>query len=771
MSHRGVSTHQRKAFDLSPLRTSLETRLLRVHQLWAGSAPGRATRMVTGYLRRPAARDPLYVGILALSMLLGSWTMHPGSQQAMVWPAAGVGVLWMLPHVQRRRWWSQVPTLRVAGLLLLTSVVINLLLGLPLARSVTFAMGTSVQAVVTSVVYAQRKRPDELTLTSPERLHRLLLAAVVGAVAGLPFGPGMGVLFAGASWDSLWQFVVRNTVSVFLVGLVGLLLSSRTRSRLPVPSYGARLVGIILTSLIVLWLVVQVPGSMLLFVLIPLGMVVAYWTEPRTTAWHTLAVSTACIVAAVLGVGPMEDADVTVGATIIQAVVLVLSVVSMSMVLDREEKHRLVAEVEGSRLATLSQAQLMERLIYSIHEGVLLVGADCDVIVSNPAARRLLGISGAQTPGELELLPAFLIGGDALDAPGEGGESDRPEEFAGEDELIRPEICCGRSSADHPSPVLQALAGQPSASQDVVINSGPGADPRVLSVAASAVETVEGTQAVVLVRDVTREREHTAELRRFARVVAHDLLNPVTAIKAWSEVVAEELADAGQLAFVPMVTRIHSSAGRMQQLIDDLVDYSLTRQGDLVTNRVDLTDLVEQILDAGVGAGECLDAVSVRTAASHPVQANPAALRQVMSNLIGNAVKYTAPGSNPTIEVRTAPTVDGMIRVSVADRGIGVPAGQEQEIFREFYRAADHAAAYPGTGLGLAICRRIVERHGGTITARRRLGGGSEIAFTLPSAGEDPAGTTRQETRDEPAPAVAESGLPHNSKEPCPKVA
>ena len=164
-----------------------------------------------------------------------------------------------------------------------------------------------------------------------------------------------------SSSASLWQYVVRNVVSIFLVGLLALLLLQRFHTRLIVPSYHARLAGILLTSLSVGWMVFVVPGSMLLFLLIPLGALVAYGTEPRTTAWHTLGVSAALVGAALGDNGPLNHEDLTVEATMVQAIVLVLSIVSMSLVLNREEHARLLSEVEASRLATLSQAQPLAR--------------------------------------------------------------------------------------------------------------------------------------------------------------------------------------------------------------------------------------------------------------------------------------------------------------------------------------------------------------------------------------------------------------------------
>jgi signal transduction histidine kinase len=121
-------------------------------------------------------------------------------------------------------------------------------------------------------------------------------------------------------------------------------------------------------------------------------------------------------------------------------------------------------------------------------------------------------------------------------------------------------------------------------------------------------------------------------------------------------------------------------------------------------------------------------------------------VRQLLDNLIGNAVKYTAPGAAPEITITSAPTADGRIRVEVTDRGIGIPPGQHEAIFGNFHRA-HRGEAYTGTGLGLTICERIVERHGGTIVATDNPAGpGTRVSFTLPAA------STRASAPGEPVP-------------------
>ena len=116
-------------------------------------------------------------------------------------------------------------------------------------------------------------------------------------------------------------------------------------------------------------------------------------------------------------------------------------------------------------------------------------------------------------------------------------------------------------------------------------------------------------------------------------------------------------------------------------------------------------------------------------------------LRQLLDNLIGNAVKYVAPGVRPEIEVTGHQSADEL-EVRVSDNGIGIPPDEREQIFDTFHRA--HAQGYRGTGLGLSICRQIVERHGGSIRVEAAAGGGSAFVITLP---------TRTLPTTEPAPA------------------
>jgi len=109
-------------------------------------------------------------------------------------------------------------------------------------------------------------------------------------------------------------------------------------------------------------------------------------------------------------------------------------------------------------------------------------------------------------------------------------------------------------------------------------------------------------------------------------------------------------------------------------------------------------------------------------------------IEQVFINLLENAVKYTPAGT--AIEI-SATAMDGMVRVEVADRGPGLPAGEETKVFEKFYRVPG-ATATSGIGLGLTISRGIITAHGGRIWAENRAGGGAAFHFTLPLTGPPP---------------------------------
>ncbi|AGZ43091.1 histidine kinase [Actinoplanes friuliensis DSM 7358] len=226
-------------------------------------------------------------------------------------------------------------------------------------------------------------------------------------------------------------------------------------------------------------------------------------------------------------------------------------------------------------------------------------------------------------------------------------------------------------------------------------------------------------------------RQREAELVGFAGIVAHDLRSPLARITGYADFLREEAAPRLDPLHRDFLERLYGGAQRMQTLIDDLLDYATAENRTLHTSRVDLRAMADDITRERLTGTE-----------AHPptiviedlptVDGDPTLLCQVLDNLIGNALKYTAPGEEPYVRV-SCRTTDGMARIEVADHGIGIPADQRDTVFTAFARAPG-SAGYPGTGLGLAIVHRIVERHGGEVGVDANPGGGSLFWFTVPHA-------------------------------------
>ena len=357
--------------------------------------------------------------------------------------------------------------------------------------------------------------------------------------------------------------------------------------------------------------------------------------------------------------------------------------------LDRRRDH-LVHDLDRERARTANHLQVMQNVFEGMHDGVVVVGADLALQFHNSAAIDLLG------------RPFPVV---------------RPDDWA-------------RHFG------LTALDGTPLSTREledvghVVVPLPEGR--RVLSLRVLDLEDIENATVMTVLSDVTEQHDRIHELSGFAGVVAHDLRAPLTSLEGWLELAEEALrADSPDPeAAATMLTRARASNGRMRQLIDDWLDYTVDRQGELAMAPFPLTVPVNAVMATLAESGPHRFSIEV----PHHVRADIATVRQVLANVLGNASKFSRPGETPRISVRSSVVDGGWVQVEVEDHGIGIPPGQEETIFEEYRRGSGEATRVDGFGLGLALCRRIVERHGGRIAARNNEHGGATVTFTLPAA-------------------------------------
>jgi two-component system sensor histidine kinase BaeS len=223
----------------------------------------------------------------------------------------------------------------------------------------------------------------------------------------------------------------------------------------------------------------------------------------------------------------------------------------------------------------------------------------------------------------------------------------------------------------------------------------------------------------------TRLEEGDARRRSFLADVAHELRTPLTVIQGGLEAVIDGVhpPDAEHLA--PLVDQ----ARALEHLVDDLRTVALAEAGSLalVRESVDPGALVEEAVAAFRGAADAAGVgLSVEVAPNLPrVELDAGRIRQVLSNLLGNAVRHTPPDGSVTVSVHASPDA---LSVAVRDTGSGIDAALLPTVFERFVKAPGS----PGSGLGLAIAKDLVEAHGGTIRAESTPGHGTTIEFKLP---------------------------------------
>jgi len=228
------------------------------------------------------------------------------------------------------------------------------------------------------------------------------------------------------------------------------------------------------------------------------------------------------------------------------------------------------------------------------------------------------------------------------------------------------------------------------------------------------------------------------ELEAFSYSVSHDLRAPLRHLNGFLSLLVKHPAalDATQQRYLEVISR---SAQRMGLLIDDLLSFSRMGRAELRWSRVNLAELVRETQTDLVSGLEGR-VVQWQVQPLPEVQGDPAMLRQVLANLLGNALKYSRPRNPTVIEVGSETNADEEI-VFVRDNGVGFDMQYVGKLFGVFQRLHDREE-FEGTGIGLANVRRIISRHGGRTWAESRPGEGATFYFSLPRNPTTPAPNT-----------------------------
>ncbi|MCW2817019.1 MAG: sensor signal transduction histidine kinase, partial [Nocardioides sp.] len=459
-------------------------------------------------------------------------------------------------------------------------------------------------------------------------------------------------------------------------------------------------------------------------VLVPL-LALTLWTAmrypPLAVAAFTSATGATVIALTAAGIGPFAViADLEDRALSMQLTVAAFAAVGLVVSGATADQRRLIDAGRRNERELRARAELYTAVAEAMEDGVVIKDAQGVVVAANAAARRLL----APVPG----CPAG---------------TDRPIMLRVDGSLLPDD--------EHPSAQAIRLGYAPP--RDLVLHKA-GLPTKVLSVSARRLLGVPvldtptpepegvaaparepqppplpcaGTGAVVVFRDVTAERAQRDELAGFAGTVAHDLRSPLTAVRGWVELSQSESQAVGHDSDLALwLGKAYDATDRMGVLIDDLLQHASSDGHQLRLADVDLNRIAaETVALHGVE-----DLVTVESLPE--VWADETLVRQLLGNLISNAVKYVEPDAAAQVRVAGRVIGDG-VELTVTDNGIGIPPGERTAVFDQFFRAHLDRAEFLGSGLGLAVCRNIVERHGGRIAVEAAPAGpGSRFVFTLP---------------------------------------
>jgi len=354
----------------------------------------------------------------------------------------------------------------------------------------------------------------------------------------------------------------------------------------------------------------------------------------------------------------------------------------------RKEINRTTASLQKRAQISEAERTRLETVFNNIHDSVMILSPENVILLVNPAMCRAFGISMEEVVGKPVL-----------------------------DVITHPDLLTLITRADTNDPYQYHEVSFP--------------DGRVGNAQFMA---IQGVGYALTMQDITYLKEVDRIRSEFVHTVSHDLRSPLTSVIGYSELV-ERVGplNENQKEFI---RRIQDSIQHITSLINDLLDLGSIEAGmDTRREFVQLEGILRYTIDMLHGQITAKQ-LKVHTDAAPglpALRANPIRLRQVLDNVIGNAIKYSHPNGEIKISIHAEA---GQVILQVTDQGPGIPAADQPHIFDKFYRATNIDADVEGSGLGLAIVRNIVENHQGRIWVESTVGKGSSFFIVLPVMAE-----------------------------------
>jgi PAS domain S-box-containing protein len=403
-----------------------------------------------------------------------------------------------------------------------------------------------------------------------------------------------------------------------------------------------------------------------------------------------------------------------------------------------------ITEKKRAEKATKQQKELLQLILESIADGVVVADSNGKFLLFNAAAEQVLGIGATDT---------------------------MPDQWSDRYGSYLPDAVTLYPSDE--LPLVRAMRGENVDAAEVFTRNAKVPDGRLLSITGRPLRGEDGALrgGVVVFHDITlqkraqevlvqakEEADNATKFKdQFLSTMSHELRTPLNAVLGFSDLLADErygpLNDRQQR----YVSHIHTGGKHLLELITDILDISKIEAGrmELTLEDVTVASAFTEVIGALYPLAEKKSqALLQQVQPNLHVHADAMRFKQVLMNLVGNAIKFTPEGGR--IEM-AAHHIDNQVRLEVRDNGPGIPPEQQQRIFEAFFRLTESGSATEGTGLGLAITARLVELHGSKLGIESQPGAGACFYFSLPllvGAPDQPIQTFLPMTRAQKAPRI-----------------